>query len=318
MFSLKDLKEKIRVTDGTVECPVKDCTVGVERQKKVFKPEKRYQCPVHGIFISPSTFEYPCEEENLLWKEKADLDLLSRIKAVKRESRIARDNSEDALTWNVFRYLEKNSLTRIFLQNLAGMRQEKPETIYWSYSQSENDTWTMLNKAREEFGEATGRGSEPDLIIVTDSALFFIEAKLNSGNETKPSRPDDHKKYETGGQSWYSQAFKSGYAAIAIREKKYELMRLWLLGTWAAGQLNKSFYLANLVLQDREKHIEDGFKRHVIENDNRRFVRATWERIYRLIGQTGQNQNREAMTRYFENKTLGYDSDGRIQKAFST
>lgn len=32
----------------------------------------------------------------------------------------------------------------------------------------------MLNMAREQFGEEIERGSEPDLIIKTDKALFFI------------------------------------------------------------------------------------------------------------------------------------------------
>lgn len=318
MFGLQELKPQIRITQSQVECPVKGCTESVERQRKVFKTEKRYQCPAHEIFISPSTFEYPDEQGNLLWKDAADEDLLNRIKGVKRESRMARDNSEDAVTWNVFRYLEKTGLTLDFLQNLTGASQEKPEIIYWSYSQTENGAWKMLNKARKEFGETPKRGSEPDLVIVTDQALFFIEAKLSSGNETTPSRPDDHKKYETGGKKWYSKVFKSDYETIAIKEKKYELMRLWLLGTWAADQMNKNFYLINMVLQEREKDIEEKLRSSIIENDSRRFVRATWEQIYRLISQTGQNPNREAITKYFENKTLGYGADGRVQKAFLT
>ena len=62
-----------------------------------------FKCPKHNIYISPTTFEYQSELDNLLWKDEADLDLLDRTKGVKRESRIARDRSEDAVTWNVFR-----------------------------------------------------------------------------------------------------------------------------------------------------------------------------------------------------------------------
>ena len=64
--------------------------------------------PQHGIYISPSTFEYADEFDNLLWHDPADRELLAAFKPFKRESRLARDNSEDALTWNVFRYLEKS------------------------------------------------------------------------------------------------------------------------------------------------------------------------------------------------------------------
>jgi hypothetical protein len=88
---------------------LRDCSEKVERQSGFFTREERFKCPKHNIYISPSTFEYQSELDNLLWKDKADLDLLKRIKSVKRECRIARDNSEDAVTWNVFRFLEKNN-----------------------------------------------------------------------------------------------------------------------------------------------------------------------------------------------------------------
>ena len=73
----------------------------------------------------------------------------------------------------------------------------------------------MLNKARKVFGETKKRGSEPDLIIVTETSIFFIEAKLSSGNELKSSK--NRKKYETGGKNWCSKVFRSDYAPVAIR-----------------------------------------------------------------------------------------------------
>jgi len=110
MLGLKELKSTIKVTDTTVECPVKGCREKVARQRKSFKRQEKFKCPKHNIYISPSTFEYQDELDNILWKEKADLDLFERLNTVKRESRIARDNSEDAVTWNVFRFLENNKL----------------------------------------------------------------------------------------------------------------------------------------------------------------------------------------------------------------
>lgn len=49
--------------------------------------------------MSPSTFEYDNYEENLLWKDSSDKKLLKEIINVKRESRMSRDNSEDAITF---------------------------------------------------------------------------------------------------------------------------------------------------------------------------------------------------------------------------
>ena len=48
---------------------------------------------------------------------------------------MARDNSEDAVTWNVFRFLEKSNLVEAFLKNVVGVEAGNAEIIYWSYCQ---------------------------------------------------------------------------------------------------------------------------------------------------------------------------------------
>ena len=318
MLGMDELKENIEVTETTVECPVKGCIEKVERQRVVFKKEDRFKCPKHNIYISPSTFEYQSELDNMLWKDKADLHLFGRIKTVKRESRIARDNSEDAVSWNVFRFLERSNLVETSLSSIIDTLLKSSEVIYWSYCQRENSSWSELNKAREEFGEEIKRSSEPDIIITTDDTLLFIEAKLTAGNETVPSDMSNSKKYETGGDNLFSKVFKSDYKTVAIVEKKYELLRFWLLGSWIAEQQNWDFYLVNLVLSDREKEIEALFKGHINENQRRKFLRITWEDIYGYILNSNlSGGDKNLMVRYFRNKTIGYDGNGELQKAFS-
>ena len=318
MFGVKELKESIEITETSVECPIKGCSKKVERQRKVFKREERFKCPKHNIYISPSTFEYEGELDNLLWKDKTDLDLLKKIKKVKRESRIARDRSEDAVTWNVFRFLERNDLVGITLSSIVGATPESTEVMYWSYSQRENSSWSKLNKARKEFGEEMKRSSEPDIIIKTKNALLFIEAKLTARSETIPSDMSNSKRYETGGENWFSKVFKSNFKTVAITEKKYELLRFWLLGTWIAKQEDLNFYLINLVLSERDKSIETIFKRHICENQRMKFVRITWEDIYQQILNSGlPGRDKDKMIEYFRNKTIGYDSNRELKKAFS-
>jgi len=316
MLGVEKLKEKIEITKTTVECPVKGCSEKVERQRVDFKKEDKFKCPIHKIVISPSTFEYPSESDNLLWKERVDLELLEKTGTVKRESRMARDNSEDAVSWNVFRFLEKNNLIDGFLSSITNTAPKSSEVIYWSYSQKENTSWSELNKARKEFGEKIKRGTEPDIMIKTDNALFFIEAKLTAGNETVPSNMSNSKKYETGGDNWFSKVFNSDYKTVAIVKKKYELLRLWLLGTWMAKQQDLDFYLINLVLSEREADIETMFKRHIKENQRRKFLRVTWGTIYQYISKS-LSRDKDIMIRYFRNKTIGYDRNGRLQRAFS-
>ncbi len=317
MFGTDELKDTIVVTETTVECPIKGCKEVVERQRGSFKTENRFRCPKHRIVISPSTFEYQSEHDNLLWKDPEDLERLHRIMKKKRESRMARDNSEDAVSWNVFRFLEKNNLVERFIDSMTGILPKSSDVLYWSYSQREGSDWSLLNRARREFGERISGGSEPDIIITTDSALFFIEAKSTAGNTTVPSNPNHSKKNETGDNNWFSRVFESHYKTIAIVEKKYELMRFWLLGTWMAEQMNVKFYLINPVLAERESDIESVFKRHIKEDQRRRFLRKTWEAIYEYVSNCNSSKDKEVMMRFFRNKTIGYNNGGKLQRKFS-
>jgi len=316
MYGLKDLKKIIKIDCNSVECPVLNCCEKVKRQRQSFKRETQYQCPIHKIYISPSTFEYEKEEDNLLWTDSFDQKLYNKIKKVKRESRIARDNSEDALTWNVFRFLDKQKLLPDFLSQISQKNIKKAELILWSYSSVEKSSWTLLDRARLEFGETIARGSEPDIIILTNKVLYFIEAKLTAKNETKPSNPKNKKKYETGGNRIFENIFKSDYNTISEKEKRYELMRFWLLGSWIANQLELDFEFYSLVMQTSEPNIEKEFGKHIIEANNRKFRRITWEQIYDYIKSKAGKNEKKIMIDYFKNKTIGYASNRKIIKAF--
>jgi hypothetical protein len=322
MYGINDLKAKISFTETYVECPVKNCNEKVERQRQTFRREENFRCPIHNIYISPSTFEYETEFDNLLWTDGSDKDRFRQIKQVKRESRIARENSEDAVTWNVFRFLERNGLLSGYLTRLTGKHQGSAELILWSYSPRQDGSFDLLDKARIEFGEQPNRGSEPDIIVMTDNALFFIEAKVLAGNDTSGNGETlqrhitEPKKYISGSGNWYSSVFKNDYNSVII-DQKYELLRFWLLGTWMAERLNIPFYLINLVMKDREINIEQEFGKHILQNDMRVFKRTYWENIYDYIITSGiSNQETDIFKEYFKNKALGYNSDRELIMAF--
>jgi hypothetical protein len=318
MFGFRDLKTQIQITQSSVECPVIGCSKWVERQRESFKREERFYCQEHKIFISPTTFEYKNEVDNLLWKTTADLALLEAIKTVKRESRMARDNSEDALSWNVFRYLETTQKLAGLLSWITQTEQQQAELIYWSYSQKANCAWPQLDKARKEFGENLQRSSEPDLIAISEKGLFFIEVKLTATNDTVPSDKYNRKKYLSGGDEWWRQVFISDYETVAIEAKKYELFRFWLLGSWLAKDMGRDFYLINVVLSERETDIVQQFSSHINKADNRQFKRVTWEGIDSYIADNAPaNSEKSTFKTYFENKTIGYNRLGKIQGAFS-
>ena len=316
MYGLKDLKPKIKITDSTVECPVKGCKELVMRQKNSFKRDIEYKCSKHKIFISPSTFGYLSDYDNLLWMDSEDKQLYNVTFKNKRESRILYDNSEDAITWNVMRFLKKQNILPAFLSKLSNKKIKHTELILWSYSSVEHSDWSMLNKARIEFGETIDRGTEPDIIILTDQVLYFIEAKFTSSNETIPSFLSIRKNYEIGGNNLFKEIFKSSYTDVTIKEKRYELMRFWLLGTWISNQLGLDFELLSLVRKSTESNIGTDFKKHIIETANRKFSRMTWEDIFLYIQGTADTSEKKVMIDYFNNKTIGYSSKYQIIKAF--
>lgn len=231
---------------------------------------------------------------------------------------MARDNSEDALSWNVFRYLEKEEHLSAILSCIIGRDLGKLQLVYWSCASSLQIVWPELTAARQEFGERLQRSSEPDLIAFNDKAVLFIEAKFTASNETTPSDPENQKKYVTGGNGWYHQVFASDYDTIANDAQKYELLRYWLLGSWIAARSERDFYLVNLVRSEYEQDIEKLFGRHIKANAQRHFARVTWEEIYQHIaGKIPPSVDRDLLLDYLEYKTIGYNRFGELQPAFS-
>jgi len=346
------LKAVFAMDDKQIECPVRGCDKYVKRRKDKEPTRQDSQlCGKHGLFIYPSTFEYKNETDNLLCHSAADTALLSALKVFKAETnRMGREKSEDAVTWNVFRFMESRGLLAdvlnlLFSQNVGLSREvgERPWTaprlIYWSYCASDKRAWSPLVKARVEFGEAQSesaassgkRLSEPDLIIVDDGLVMFLEAKFGSGNKT-PSGKDgindkigNPKRYRSGGEGWIKNVCSKSYEDI-IRAQKYELLRMWLLGSWATKSLNSNwqFVLGNLVRGSQEPDIVEQFG-SLINGDGKGrnwFVRLTWEQIHACLEQFRLTIDEyDLIDEYFRQKTFGISEDkknrsGRIGQAF--
>ena len=144
MYSLHDLKPRSEVTQSTVCCPVLGCSRVVPQQVKVFRKSSEFFCPEHRIYIGSTTFEYEDEADNLLWSSSTDRSLLLDIRRVKRESRIARERSEDAVSWNVFRGLEHTGQLSPWLTSVIGSAQSNPDVHYWSFDQTVMKIWPPL------------------------------------------------------------------------------------------------------------------------------------------------------------------------------
>jgi len=302
-----------------VACPVRDCATRVPVQSRRFQATDRYKCAVHGLFISKSTFEYASPHHNLLWDSPADRVLLDGILQHKRESRLGRERSEDAVSWNVFRYLELSGLLDAWVASVTGQPESNSRVHYWSFDSQAGVTWAPLARARQAFGELEGRGSEPDLIITTDDAHIWVEAKLGSTNSTTPSDPvGARERYVAGGGAWFARTVAADFDVVAIDRRRYELLRLWLLGSWAAEQEGRRFVLVNLVRDGLEEDVPSFAAEHFKLSERRAVRRATWESIYaELVASQQRSADDEKLLAYMRGKTLGYDAGGRLRRAFS-
>jgi hypothetical protein len=110
-------------------------------------------------------------------------------------------NSEDALTWNVFRQIiEKNEMYA--LEKLLDIKINNPKILLWtlSFSESSNELqFTVGNFIRKIDGKYKGQITEPDVIIDCDEYFIMIECKLGkkgvfpghlweSGSENGPNK----------------------------------------------------------------------------------------------------------------------------------
>ena len=319
MYGLDDLKSQLRVTDGAVECPVLGCDQFVARQRRRFVVDDRFICPVHGICISPTTWKYGGTEDNLLWTAPADLALLEAIELDKRESRMAFDNSEDAVTFNVFRYLERNPAElAVVLSDMAGHPVSQAELAYWSRHAVSGRRWSPLAEARRTFGEKEAQGSEPDLIVVAAGILVFIEAKLTSTNVTSAPRSGARKEYLIGADAWFGRVFQADWQSIAVTGRRYELMRFWLLGTWLAADLGLKFRLVSLLpARQRTPSRHEPFEDYLCQDDGARFRIWSWEDVRDSLARDGtRDEDGARLAHYWATKTIGYGSDRRLRPAF--
>jgi hypothetical protein len=231
-------------------------------------------------------------------------------------SRLGRERSEDAVTYNVFRPLERLGLLDEYLSQVTGMAREQLRLIYWSYSPWDGGAWPCLDQARAVFGEEEGRGSEPDLVAVGEKTLYFIEVKLTAWNRTTPSDGFVRSSYTNNADAWFDRVFTASAHEIAIRARKYELMRFWLLGSWIAQRTGRSFALVSLNPASHKENLADDLGRYLIQDNRRQFSATTWEDLAKWIRAHGDVDDELLRIHgYLCDKTAGYDGLGNLQRA---
>jgi hypothetical protein len=177
-----------------------------------------------ALFASPA-LNVPAEVA-----EGLDATLASAFNVRARGSKRARfgsSESEDAVTWAVFRFLRQaGQLTRLAaLCGLAAEADEAPSLLLWGSPISgpmATGVAAHLGKVCDALGESHNSRSEPDAMIAWPNLLIVIEAKTGSPNEILKGDARDKIDRYTGRPDLFSAS------AVRVRELGYyELVRNW-------------------------------------------------------------------------------------------
>jgi hypothetical protein len=279
-------------------CPVRSCKATLQRRHL----PKRIQlnCPDHEIEIRSKTFIY----KNPLRNIRFECDFFERAilnNPLKAEThRFGNENSEDALTWNVFAALAKRKRLSALSRCLSQIdNNDEPELYLWGLRVSLDDLGTpkpfdALCEARNVFeSDITRLWTEPDIIMYAPKRfLILVEAKFTSGNPTAGLGANDvsgdKPKTPAGILNRYrADRLPPGSLRIPTIEAPLfsQLYRNLVFAIWMAAKLNVEWRLVNLtskLLSNETSNDLTTFINAVLPPGTRqRFVRYTWEQLFR-------------------------------------
>jgi hypothetical protein len=103
--------------------------------------------------------------------------------------RLGHENSEDALTFNVFRSLQEASCVQLVAELVTGRSLSKePELFLWGRHinrDGSSEDWSELQAIRDRVEPGHGQQTEPDVCLhVRGWGWIFVEAKFDFGIKT--------------------------------------------------------------------------------------------------------------------------------------
>jgi hypothetical protein len=145
--------------------------------------------PPVSFRVSP-TYVLEHERDNFI----VGHNLLGQLEGKAETWRLDNENSEDALSFNVFRSLQEAGALAAAVRLLAGIDvTEEPELVVWGRRLGPASTHLVpeLQAALAELEPWPGQKTEPDVILrVPGWGWIFIEAKLASPTTTLKNKPE--------------------------------------------------------------------------------------------------------------------------------
>jgi hypothetical protein len=293
-YGTEDLCPELHVTPGPpkrIRCFVKGCT-------QMLRPPTRRGggdvCPDHGIRCHWSgTYSYADVRRNLI----VDADLFAtRVVGhpFKYESdRCNSENSEDALSWNVFRSLQKAGQLHKVARVISGIEcSEEPVLYLWGLRTSNDsfEPWDLLMAARDRFERnlpVMRPLTEPDIALhLSGEYLILIEAKFTSPNPYYVDGPRQNAVSLTKSELlelYWDPSIKSlnREKAQAAPRVHYQLWRNLVFAEWMADFERNATpaYLASLTRHVQEDESCREFSTLLNPHRTAGFQHASWEQV---------------------------------------
>jgi hypothetical protein len=276
-----------------LRCPVKSCTAALQGP--------HHECPNHGIKVHKNTFVYTDLLRNVCF-EREFFERHIRRNRLKAETwRFGYENSEDALTWNVFAALARRRRLAALSQCLSQIdTSDEPELYLWGLRVSLHDPlspipFDALCKAREVFERGINNfRTEPDIMMYAPKRyLMLVEAKFMSGNPIADSRKNDVPGMKPTTPVGILNRYRADQlppGSILTPTAKVplfsQLYRNLVFAIWMAEKLDVEWRLVSLTSSPLSNKLSDKlatFTNAVLPADmQRRFVRYTWEQLFRI------------------------------------
>jgi hypothetical protein len=286
---------------GRNACPVRGCV-------------EASPCRTHHIGVHPTrpiggfTYVYDDPWLNLLWADDEDRARLKAILRGKRESRMGHEHSEDAVTWNVFRFFERNDCITPAIRTICPCPESEPLAVFWTTH--EERLWEPFRWCSDQIPERKTARSESDLIFLWEKKLVVVvEAKFRSPNRSDLSKRRDELRKAKSYIEHASRYINVERANEAVLDGWYELLRNWVLGIELKDTLCcEDFVLVNLLRRRHEtEHREDptrDFAEHAcVLTPNSRFVVAYWEDLIAAAPSICDHADSGLLIRWARNKS---------------
>ena len=326
-YGIDDLDPQV-VSEGEkprrVRCYVNGCQQVLSTPTRAVKGDV---CPDHGIrchFSSAgATYAYADPARNIIASAREFKQQIIGHPFKYESHRLGLERSEDTLSWNVFRSLQKASALAQFANQITGETSMLEPFLYlWGIGVSINEfqPWDLLVAARQRFESnlpVERPLTEPDIALhLPGRYLILIEAKFTSPNTFYKQGPRKDRSSLTMEELlniYQDEKLKCLNVRKAENSPRipYQLWRNMIFAEWMAiaDHPHTKAYHVNLVREGYEAKTAQEFSGLMSDKFQDRFQQCTWEQIYRTIESQPQLSRLQS---YLSTKTAGLKKAFRI------